>query len=282
MKYDDDKNFMGQIGYNVPMNREEREEDLLELMYEWWKKGRVLSTVDLAVELGITKRELNTYVKRMVTHGYLEEPTPGMELKLTDFGKIQGLECISRHQNLTQFLQMVSGMELEEAQENACRLEHVINKKAVQGITDFIKYGDVYDRILTNNDLRFMYEDGVYETCMGIYYVEKRHPRILAPEHDWFEDESVLVIKEGKSKFLLNLIAEKAETAETVIWYHSNGTWIKAMRSEKGFQLPADIFTFTVSAAVPVVEGVIMIALTKGENEPAVTDCRELNVHMWQ
>lgn len=47
----------------------------------------------------------------------------GQSLTLTAFGKAQGAECLSRHQNLTQFLEMVCGVDEETAEVNACRLD---------------------------------------------------------------------------------------------------------------------------------------------------------------
>ena len=44
--------------------------------------------------------------------------------ELSDKGKLEGMECLARHEKLTQFFQMVSGMDQQRAQEDACRVEH--------------------------------------------------------------------------------------------------------------------------------------------------------------
>lgn len=270
--------YIGEIGCNVPPSEEEKEEDLLEMLYLWWGNGRPLTVINMVIETGMKKREVNSLIKKMVKHGYIEDPDGGTELKLTDFGKAQGAECVSRHEKLVQFLQMVSGMDEEEAGEDACRLEHVISKKGIQGISDFLKYGDVYDRMIRNPDFLTLYGEGTHEMCMGIYYAEKRQPRILAKEFEWFEDELVLEVEKNGSSFRLCL-SDKDRQGE--LWYRKEDAWERAERTEGGYRIPARIFTYVISAAVPVMEGTAMIALPDGEQKPAAMDCRELNVHLW-
>lgn len=269
---------IGEIGRNVPPSEEEKEEDLLEMLYLWWGKGKALTVIDIVIETGMKKREVNTLIKRMVKHGYLADPDGNTELRLTDFGKAQGAECVSRHEKLVQFLQMVSGMDEEEAGEDACRLEHVISKKGIQGISDFLKYGDVYDRIIRNPDFLSLYGEGKHEMCMGIYYAEKRQPRILAKEFAWFEDELILEAGNDGGHFHLCLLDKDRPCT---LWYRKEDTWEKAERTENGYRIPARIFTYRISAAVPVMEGMAMIAFPDGEQKPAAMDCRELNVHLW-
>lgn len=270
---------MGKIGMKVPMNMEEKEEDFLERMYLRWREGKSLLLVDFTVEMKTCKRELNSLAKRMLKHGYLEEPMANGELFLTDFGKSQGLECTVRHQKLMQFLQMVSGMEQEEAEQDACRMEHVISGKGMDGISNFLKYGDIYDRNFGHMDLSATYEEGTYDILMAIYEPEKRNPRFLAEEFEKFQTVAALKVKAGESSFFLYL---KQGNDAGCLWYKKNEEWILAVRTEDCFRLPTDIFTYTVSAAVPVTEGKAIIAFTENGISPITTDHRELNIHLWQ
>lgn len=70
---------------------------------------------------------------------------------------------------------MVSGMEQEEAQEDACRIEHVISQKALEGIDGFLKYGDVYDRSYKGMDMYNVFGEGTFEILLGIYQPERRN-----------------------------------------------------------------------------------------------------------
>ena len=270
--------FNGKIGYNIPSSNEEKEEDLLEILYIYWKNGKAITIADLCVRLNMTRRELNLLIRQMVHHGYLEETEKNADLRLTEFGKTQGLECFDRHQYLTQFLQMVCGLDKDQAQDNACRMEHVVSGEVIQGICDFLKYGDTYDRVVQDFKLHSMYEAGSYVFCMGIYCTEKRYPRILADEFYEFSDEIYLEVGEDACFFYLR---PKLEKQRQYLWYKESSGWKQACLTEKGFMIPADIFTFTVSSAVPITEGDGMIAFTDGECEPTEEDCRELNVHIW-
>lgn len=56
------------------------------------------------------------------------------------------------------------------------------------------------------------------------------------------------------------------------------------MRTEAGYCLPADSFTYMVSAAVPVTEAKALIAvrsLQREQENPAIEDCYEINIHIW-
>ncbi|MDD2981625.1 MAG: iron dependent repressor, metal binding and dimerization domain protein [Hespellia sp.] len=282
--------FVGEIGGNIPKNKEEMEEDLLEFLYQRWLDGKSMKAADVAVDFGISKAELNGLLRRMVRHNYLKEVVPKEDLIMTDFGKAQGMECLHRHENLTTFLQLVSGMELEQAQENACRLEHIIDKQAVQGIMDFVRHGDVYERKVKYLDLRTMYTVGEYGACMILYRVGERSPRILAREQ-YFQDEGILVVDEERSCFWYKLREEKKRL---IVWYRKNDQWVKAEKSEcpkqaghpkqpeYGYILPTTSFTFTTSAAMPFLEGALMVGLTMWDELPTAENCRELFVYLLQ
>ncbi|MCD8356511.1 MAG: metal-dependent transcriptional regulator [Clostridia bacterium] len=268
--------FVGQIGQNVPRNNEEKEEDLLEALYERWRTGKSMLVADIIVDLKIKRRELSMLLRRMQQHGYLVEALRSGTLELTDFGRVQGAECMSRHQYLTQFLQLVSGMGLQEAQESACRMEHVMNAQGIRGISDFLKYGDVYDRIIENFDLRAMYELGSYPVCIGLYCMDKRSPRVLAEEFDLLEDETTLEVNDRRSWFH---IRRQKETAEA-LWYLEKQEWTLADEEKKGWRIPTDAFTFTISTGTPVMDGTAIVALAGRKHRPKASQCRELNVHI--
>lgn len=270
--------FEGAIGRNVPSTTEEKEEDLLETLYLWWKDGRSITIPEICIRLNMTKRELGFLLKKMIKHGYLKETEKNEEIVLTAFGKAQGAECLARHKYLTQFLQMVCGLTEDKARENACRMEHVISGEVVQGICDFLKNGDTYDRVIRGMNLGQMYEDGVYQFCMGIYRTEKRYPRILADEFDSFSELVTLEVNGEKSSFCLQ---KKQEDCSGNLWYQCEDGWKRAESTEKGFHIPTEIFAYTISPASLITEGDGMIAFTNGESLPKESDCRELNLHIW-
>ena len=92
-------------------SQKEREEDVLEILYQWYREEHPANSEKLCDSLDLGRREVNGLLRKMAQHGYLEAWEPGEEIKLTAFGKAQGAECLARHQSLTQFLEMVCGVD---------------------------------------------------------------------------------------------------------------------------------------------------------------------------
>lgn len=111
-----------EIGQNIGHTREEQEEDLLELLYSWWKEGKELTIPEVSKEGELTRREVKSLLKEMTQKGYLEPGKKPEEIRLSDLGKSQGAECLSRHRNLTEFLQLICGLEEREAEEDGKRI----------------------------------------------------------------------------------------------------------------------------------------------------------------
>ena len=118
---------------DVTKARGELEEDLLEYVYRTWRQGRQITSKEYAREVNITGYEAAGLVRSLVKKGFLCEPENG-HLELTDKGKLEGMECLARHEKLTQFFHMVSGMDQQRAQEDACRVEHYISPEGLKGI----------------------------------------------------------------------------------------------------------------------------------------------------
>lgn len=274
---DSKESFGGQIGKNLPYTRSEKEEDILEELYRWQKAGRPLSAADICREWGLTKRDLNFYIKKMTGHGYLKTKGTCDLLELTEFGKAQGAQCLKRHHSLTQFFQSV-GMDYEQAEEDACRMEHVLSEDAVQGIHEFLTYGDTYDRVLRHANLCCLYQEGDYKFCMSMYQTENRYPRLLAAEFKMFYDEIHLHVNREGSYFCLR---RKSGGEKLCLWYRPHSQWEQASMKTWEYRLPTELFEFVINREEPVIEGECLIAFTKEGERPQDKDCRECNVHIW-
>lgn len=272
------KTFYGEIGKNVPVNRAEKEEDLLEQMYLCWKAGEPLQPEKLMKAAGIRSNQFDIFRKRMVRHGYLDTASREGDLTLTEFGINQGAECVFRHRNLTQFLQMISGIGYNEAEQNACRLEHFIDKRVIEGIVGFVRYGHTYDQLLKNYDLNNLFDTGNYRVCLSIYEPEKRSPRILAPEQKWLYNEPVMEIREQNSRFALE--PRHRTVKDLDLYYRQEGEWKKTAERDHVFLLPTVVLEYLVSPELPTIEGSILIAFSKKGSRVSETDCRELNIHI--
>lgn len=258
-------------------NRKEKREDLLEYLYKKYRQGESLTAAEYAGKKGFSMRETNSLVRELKLLKYIEERKTGL-LNLTELGKMEGMDCLERHEKLTQFFQMVSGMEQDEAQKDACRIEHVISQKALEGIDGFLKYGDVYDRSYKGMDMYNIFGEGIFEILVGIYQPERRNPRILAEEDKKFESRGILRSEKGISWFA---IRQKKDQKPGILWYRRKNGWIQAKKEDDMFLLPTDIFSYMKNITIPVTEAEAIIAFTPFEQEPVMIDCREVNIHIW-
>lgn len=268
----------GEIGENVAVSQREREEDLLEQLAMRIQEGKALVPAELCAELSIPRRELNQLLRQLVRHGYLKEPEGKAHLELTPLGKAQGAECLSRHQSLTQFIQMVCNLDEAQAQENACRIEHVVSREVIAGIDSFLRYGDLYDRVVRNTDLCSLYQAGTYEFCMGLYRPDRRYPRELAEEWSWFEPGVRLEVEPEHSWFYLEW--KEPRQSRTVYFLGRKG-WVQTEATTGGIRLPTGAFTYTISPPHSMWEGDGLLAFPDAGQEPSGQNCRELNVHIW-
>lgn len=262
---------------DVTKARGELEEDLLEYVYRTWRQGRQITSKEYAREVNITGYEAAGLVRSLVKKRFLCEPENG-HLELTDKGKLGGMECLARHEKLTQFFQMVSGMDQQRAQEDACRVEHYISPEGLKGIENFLQYGDVYDRVYDDMDLYTFYEDGEFPMAFGLYEPERRNPRFLAPEYGKLEHSVILRVKKSQNCFLLKT---KKDESIGYVWYRRDDEWIQAKEEKGVYQLPTDICTYTANTGIPITEAVAIIAITRFEQKPLPIDYRELNIHVW-
>lgn len=270
------KQEIREVGENVPKNIEEQEEDFLEVIYRHWQNGESMQLMDFVIDMNEEKTHLRSLTRRLINHKYIELKGKDV-IVLTDFGKRQGRECLERHEKLTQFFQMISGMSQDEAAQDACRVEHTISKAGMAGITNFLIYGDVYDRTYTNMDLSTLYENGTYIMAMEIYEIERRAPRVLSKEWRSFAPYVKLEIAEGDGTFYLQ---KKEKECSYTIWYRQNEEWVRLREEEGCVILPSRLFQYTVSAEAPVTEAYLTVSITEGDRSPVVLDCREINIHV--
>ena len=274
----------------LPSSRREIEEDMLEQICLIANAGAEITVEKLCDRMDMSKREVTFYLKQLKTHGYVvreKETYAGLQgrraesgIFLTELGKITGEEFQYRHEILTQFLQFV-GVSEEKAKEDACRMEHVISEETVQQICNFVDYGDTFERILKQSDLRSWYRPGSYQFLMGIYQIEKTCPRRFAREFKRFSENICLNVTEDESSF--ELIKMEGEASSQNLWYKDpEQGWIQAEERMGNPRIPFGAFKFLTRCQDPIIEGVALIAFTRKGEKPVDWNSRELDVHIWK
>lgn len=118
------------------MKRNESQENYLETILLLSKKKPVVRSVDIANELGFSKPSISVAVKNLKEHEYITV-TPERYIYLTQTGLQIAQNVYERHQVLTDAL-MKLGVPTETAEEDACRIEHIISDAAFTAIKEHL------------------------------------------------------------------------------------------------------------------------------------------------
>lgn len=114
----------------------ESEEMYLETIYRLKTGGKDVRSVDIAKELNYTKASVSVGMKSLINKGYIEY-NPDKTIKLTDTGKIEALKVYERHVVLKAVL-MSLGASDELAEEDGCKMEHVISDELVDVLKKYL------------------------------------------------------------------------------------------------------------------------------------------------
>ena len=109
------------------MKYKESEEMYLETLLLLKKRGLSVRAIDIACELGYAKSSVSRAVGLMQKNGYIEIKSTG-EIVFTTVGEKKANDIYERHKVITDLLKKIGASE-EIAEENACRIEHVISQE---------------------------------------------------------------------------------------------------------------------------------------------------------
>ena len=158
--------------------RQREKEDCLGTMYAMKRKDHQIIKADIARELGVSAAKVDRLCRELLEEGYLRSDG-GRALFLTAPGLSKGQEYMERKQCLTEFLCLVSGVDMSLAQENACAIEHVLDEKILAGIHMFMESRHTYSYTMHESDLNLLFPEGEREFPAAFFEKGSRHPRIL-------------------------------------------------------------------------------------------------------
>lgn len=102
------------------------------------KKGTVHS-IDIARALNFSKPSVSRAMGILRENGFITMGRTG-EITLTETGLAKAEQIYDRHKILSAFLQDFIGVDSEIAEENACRMEHILDQEVMDGITEFMSH----------------------------------------------------------------------------------------------------------------------------------------------
>lgn len=116
----------------------ESSEDYLETILMLEKSGKV-RCVDIARHLNVSKPSVNKAMNVLKEKGYILQETYG-DIHLTQEGRDVAEAVYDRHKTICAFFIDILGVSKENAEEDACKVEHVISaetfdkmRKALEG-----------------------------------------------------------------------------------------------------------------------------------------------------
>ena len=107
------------------MKIQQSAEDYLETMLILEEKYDYIRSIDIAKHLGVTKPSVSYAVKRLKESGYINMESNG-PITLAPPGRKIATRVYERHKALKTFLELL-GVDPEQAEEDACKIEHVIS-----------------------------------------------------------------------------------------------------------------------------------------------------------
>ena len=116
----------------------ERSEDYLEALTTIIEKRGFAKVKDIADELSVSPSSVTEMFQKLKEKGYINyEKYRGVTL--TKKGQNIALQTKKRHETLREFL-CILGIPEDIANEDACRIEHVVNMETMKRLTKFVSF----------------------------------------------------------------------------------------------------------------------------------------------
>ncbi len=122
------------------MRTRESEEMYLETILLLKGKKANVRSVDIVETLGYAKSSVSRGVNLLVKKGYITLDHISGDIEFTPSGKQKAQNIYERHRVLTKALEKI-GADASIAEENACRMEHVISDELFAVIKAFVNGG---------------------------------------------------------------------------------------------------------------------------------------------
>lgn len=122
------------------MRTRESEEMYLETILLLKQKSINVHSVDVVGELNYAKSSVSRGMNLLVKNGYITMDRVTGVIEFTEKGREKAQNIYERHRVLTKALEKI-GASAEMAEENACRIEHVISEEMFEIIKKFVNEG---------------------------------------------------------------------------------------------------------------------------------------------
>lgn len=114
-------------------------EDYLEVIFHLEKSNRVARAKDIADQMNVQRASVTGALKALAGKGLINY-SPYSYITLTSAGRSIAQDVIRRHNILKEFFIIALQLSPEDAEANACRIEHAINLNAVDRLVSLLEF----------------------------------------------------------------------------------------------------------------------------------------------
>jgi DtxR family Mn-dependent transcriptional regulator len=131
-------------------------EDYLEAIANLGEGRKVVRVKQISEMLGVKMPSVTSALKKLSEQELVEHERYG-QIKLTPEGDKVARDVIYRHEALTRFFAQALGINRETAEEDACKIEHVISPLSMERLAKFVKFIEACPLGGTNFPSRYEY-----------------------------------------------------------------------------------------------------------------------------
>ena len=114
-------------------------EDYLEAIAKLGERRRAVRVKQLSDRLGVKMPSVTSALKKLAEQELVEHERYG-HIKLTAAGDRVARDVIGRHEALTRFFAQALGINPETAEQDACKIEHVISPLSMERLARFVEF----------------------------------------------------------------------------------------------------------------------------------------------
>lgn len=101
------------------------------------EKNKEVRSIDLAHYMNVSRPSVNKAVNNLKAKGFITQQAYGT-ISLTEEGRQLANQILEKHQSITRFLTEALQLPLTIAEEDACRIEHVISNETYEAILQYL------------------------------------------------------------------------------------------------------------------------------------------------
>jgi len=124
-------------------NLTQSQEDYLEEIYIEIKTNGAAKVTDISNALNVKKASVSEALNTLASKGLIKY-SPYAPIEITELGEKIASQILEKHELMANFFKNIIQLSEEEAQECACKIEHLLNDKTTSRIAKFSAFIEEY------------------------------------------------------------------------------------------------------------------------------------------